>query len=158
VSWRVPILFVLLLGIMADGLWEARARETFRLSDQLRRVSQVAAYVNSEVPDAAVLVAGEQSGSLRYYTARPILRWDAAPDDTLAPALASSERAGRPVYIVLDAWEDDPFKRKYWTVPNVQLDWPPLLEAGTSHRTRVWRLSDRDRFRRGEHVPTVRQP
>lgn len=158
VSWRVAILFVLLLGIMAHGLWQARARDTFRLSDQLRRVSQVAAYINGEVPDAAVLVAGEQSGSLRYYTARPILRWDAAPDDMLAPALASSERAGRLVYIVLDAWEDDLFKRKYWTVPNAQLDWPPVFEAGTSHRTRVWRLSDRDRFRRGEHIQTVRQP
>jgi hypothetical protein len=31
-----------------------------------------------------------------------------------------------------------------------------MLEAGTTHRTRVWRLDDRARFLRGEAVDTVR--
>jgi hypothetical protein len=31
-----------------------------------------------------------------------------------------------------------------------------MLEAGTTHRTKVWRLADRERFQRGEPVDTVR--
>ena len=157
-AWRLPALFVLLLGILAHGLWQARARDTFRLPDQLRRVSQVAAFINDHVPDEAVLVSGEQSGAMRYYTARSILRWDAAPADPLAPAIDALEQSGRPIFIVLDAWEVDPFKQKFWTVPEVQLDWPPVLEAGTTHRTRLWRLSDRARFLNGERLTPIRMP
>jgi hypothetical protein len=157
-AWRLPALFVLVLGILAHGLWQARARDTFRLPDQLRRVSQVAAFINDHVPAEAVLVSGEQSGAMRYYTARSILRWDAAPAGPMAPAIDALEHAGRPIFIVLDSWEEDPFKRKFWTAPDVQLDWPPLLEAGTTHRTRVWRLSDRARFRNGERLTPIRLP
>jgi len=156
--WRLPVLFALLLGILAHGLWHAKARDSFRLDDQVRRVSQLAAYVNEQVPGDAVLISGEQSGAMRYYTERSILRWDAAPADAMAPAVGVLAAAGRPVFIVLDAWEDAPFKQKFWTLPEVQLDWPPVLEAGTNHRTRLWRLSDRARFLNGEHLTPIRLP
>jgi hypothetical protein len=104
-----------------------------------------------------VLIAGEQSGSMRYYTQRSILRWEAATPGAMAAAIAELGVLGRPVYIVLDAWEDAPFRSKFSSVTAVALDWPSLLEAGTSHRTRLWRLSDRPRFLRGEPVDTLRQ-
>ena len=157
-AWRAPILFALLLGVTAYSLFTARSHDTFKLADQLRRVSRVGDFINRGEPDASVILSGEQSGSMRYYTHRSILRWEAATPEALASAITTLEQKGRPVYVVLDAWENEPFRKKFATVPAVSLDWPPVLEAGTSHRTRLWKLSDRDRFLRGEPLNITRLP
>jgi hypothetical protein len=158
IAWRAPILFLLLLGVTAYSLLTARSHHTFKLADQLRRVSRVGDFVNGGVPPEAVILAGEQSGSMRYYTHRSILRWEAATPEALGSAITTLEQKGLPVYVVLDAWENEPFRKKFATVPAVSLDWPPVLEAGTSHRTRLWRLSDRARFSRGEPLNITRLP
>jgi hypothetical protein len=158
IAWRAPILFALLLGVTAHGLFTARSHDTFKLADQLRRVSRVAGFMDGGVPYQAVILAGEQSGAMRYYTHRSILRWEAATPEALTSAIAALEQKGRPVYVVLDAWENELFRKKFSTVPAVSLNWPPVLEAGTSHRTRLWRLSDRDRFLRGEPLNIIRLP
>ena len=158
IAWRAPILFALLLGVTAHALFTARSHDTFKLADQLRRVSRVAAFMDGGVPFDAVILAGEQSGSMRYYTHRSILRWEAATPEALTSALTMLERRAGPVYVVLDAWENEPFRKKFSTVPAVSLDWPPVLEAGTSHRTTLWRLSDRERFLRGEPLNLIRLP
>jgi hypothetical protein len=155
---RVPLLFVLLLGITAYNLFTARMLGTFQLADQLARVERVADYINTNVPREAVILSGEQSGSMRYYTGRPILRWEAATPETLGKAVATLEQSGRAVFIVLDAWEDEPFKKKLAAYPAAALDWPPMVEAGRSHRTRLWKLSDRERFMRGEPLNITRLP
>ena len=95
---------------------------------------------------------------MRYYTGRPILRWEAATPETLASAVSTLEEKGRPVYVVLDAWENERFRAKFAAVPAAALDWPPVLEAGTSHRTRLWKWSDRERFLRGEPLNIIRLP
>lgn len=158
VAVRPFLLCAIVIGVTAHALWVARSMDTFKLADQLRRVSVVADFINEDVPPAAVIVAGEQSGSMRYYTERPILRWEAAAPDALAAAMTALEKARRPIYIVLDAWEDGPFRAKFPALPAGALDWPPILDAGTSHRTRLWKLSDRERFQRGESLNTIRLP
>ena len=155
---RAPMLYALLLAVVAHALWTARAVGTFELADRLHRVEQAADFINAHVPANAVLIAGEQSGSMRYYTGRPIVRWEAASAVTLPAAVATLENAGRPVYIVLDAWEHASFRTRFGGVTAVALDWPAAFEAGSSLRTRVWRLSDRERFLRGESLTTVKVP
>ena len=158
VAARPILLFVIVMGLTAHALSVARSVGTFRLADQLRRVERVADMINEDVPPAAVLVAGEQSGSMRYYTERPILRWEAASPASLAEVSAALEASRRPVYIVLDQWEESLFRARFAGVPIGALDWPPILDAGTSHRTRLWKLSDRERFLQGEHLNTIRLP
>lgn len=148
----------LMLGITAHAVWVARSMDTFRLADQLRRVSTVADFINEDVPPAAVIVAGEQSGAMRYYTERPILRWEAASPQSLDTVMTALEQSRRPIYIVLDSWEDGRFRQKFAAVAAGALDWPPILDAGTSHRTRLWKLGDRVRFVEGAHVNTIRVP
>lgn len=157
-SYRAPMMFALLLVLTAHGLWVARARESFRLAAQLQRVAAVGDYINADVPPSAVILSGEQSGAMRYYTDRPILRWEAATPEALAAAMRALEDSRRPVYIVLDAWEHAPFRDKFGALPAGALDWPPMLDAGTSHRTQLWKLSDRQRFQRGERLTTLRLP
>ena len=156
ISSRAPILFGLVLGVSAFSLSAARSRDTFKLADQLRRVEQVADFINDRVPSEAVLLSGEQSGSMRYYTHRPIVRWEAATPEMLSKVVVALEESGARVYIVLDAWENEPFLAKFKDVPAVALDWPPIVDAGTSHRTRVWNLSDRARFLNGGQISTTR--
>jgi len=158
VAARPVLLFVIVIGLTAHALSVARSMGTFRLADQLRRVERVAGMINEDIPPAAVLVAGEQSGSMRYYTERPILRWDAAAPASLAKVTAALETSRRPVYIVLDQWEESLFRARFAGIAAGALDWPPILDAGTSHRTRLWKLSDRERFLQGEHLNTIRLP
>lgn len=157
-SSRAAALLAIVVAIVSSGVWMARARDSFRLSSQQERVAQTAGFIANHTAAGAVLVAGEQSGSMRYYTGRSILRWEAAAPDALSSSLAALRQAGRPVYVVLDSWEDGIFRAKFASVPEVSLDWPPALDAGGTHRTRVWGLDDRDSFRRGERVETVRLP
>jgi len=155
---RAPLLVALVVGLAAHGLWVARSLDTFRLGDQLRRVAQVADFIDRSVPATAIVVAGEQSGSMRYYTGRPILRWDAASPQAASAAIGALEHGGQPIYFVLDAWENEPFRAKFSSVPAAALDWPPAIEAGSSHRTRLWNLADRGRFLKGENITTIRLP
>ena len=157
-AWRAPLFVGLVLVLIAHSFFVARALDTFKLADQLRRVEQVAQFVNDSAPDYAVILSGEQSGSMRYYTGRSILRWEAAAAEELAAAIGSLTESSRPVYIVLDAWEDELFRKKFAAIPTVVLDWPAAVEAGSTHRTRAWRVADRARFLAGENLQTVRLP
>ena len=158
IAWRLPIVLALVLAVMAHSLFVARSLDTFKLADQLRRVGQVADFINEQLPAGAVILAGEQSGSMRYYTGRSILRWEAATPEKMMAAMTLLEEARRPVYIVLDAWENQLFLAKFKDVSAVALDWPPVVDAGMSHRTRLWRVGDRARFRAGENFSTIRLP
>jgi hypothetical protein len=158
VSWRLPMFLVLTLGVMAHGLFVARSLDTFKLADQFRRVEQAAEFIGGYSAERPVIISGEQSGAMRYYTKWPIVRWEAATPDALRAAMMAIERSGHSPYIVLDAWEEELFRKKFAAIPEVQLDWPPMLEAGSTHRTRVWRTSDRARFLEGTQLPTVRLP
>ena len=158
IQLRVVGALAVVLGLTAHGVSQARALDTFRLANQQRRVTQVAGFLAASLPVDAVIVAGEQSGALRYYTGRSILRWDAASPAALATAIEAVTEAGRPVAVALDAWEREPFRAKFKALSSVSLEWPAAFEAGTSHRTHIWLLTDRDRFLRGERVNTERQP
>jgi hypothetical protein len=156
IAIRFPIFFVLMLGIVSHGLFVARSFEVFKLKDQLRRVEQVADAINHTAPPNAVIIAGEQSGSMRYYTGRSILRWEAGTPDTFPKAVETLLKSERPIYIVLDAWEMELFRAKFPNLGPAELDWPPMLEAGSSHRTLAWNLADRWRFQLGQRINTVR--
>jgi hypothetical protein len=155
---RFPIFFLLMLGIVAHSLFVARSFDAFKLQDQLRRVEQVAQAIAHTAPPNAVIIAGEQSGSMRYYTGRSILRWEAATPETFPKAIETLLESERPLYIVLDAWEMELFRNKFPDLGPAELDWPPMLEAGSSHRTLAWNVADRWRFQLGQRINTVRLP
>ena len=158
VAIRFPIFVALMLGIIAHSLFVARSLDTFKLNEQFRRVEQVADAINHTAPSNAVIIAGEQSGSMRYYTGRSILRWEAATPDIFPKAIETVLKAERPIYIVLDAWEMEPFREKFAEVGPAALDWPAMIEAGSSHRTLAWNLADRFRFQIGQRIYTIRIP
>lgn len=155
---RLPVFFAVAIGIVAHGLLVARSFDAFELKSQLGRVGQVAEAIDHTAPANAVIVAGEQSGSMRYYTGRSILRWDAGTVETFPRAIEELLTSERPIYIVLDAWEMELFRERYPNFGPAELDWPPMLEAGSSHRTLAWNVADRWRFQLGQRVNTIRIP
>ena len=157
-SARAAVTFAVALAIAAVGIANARVLEAFALKNQHHRIVQLAEHLSGSIPADAVIIAGEQSGSMRYYTNRPIVRWEAASPEDLRRALAALQAANRPIWFVLDAWEQEPFRAKFATVQPGMLDWPPAVTAGTTPRTSAWQLDDRSRFNRGENLPTLRLP
>ncbi len=158
IASRAAVLLAAMLAIAAAGIANARALDAFGLEDHHHRIVQLGKHLNGTIPGDAVIVAGEQSGSMRYYTGRPIIRWEAASPDDMTRALAALQPGGRPVWIVLDAWEEELFRTKFASVPPATLDWPPAITAGTTHRTSAWRLADRERLLRGDNLTTERLP
>jgi Dolichyl-phosphate-mannose-protein mannosyltransferase len=153
---RPVALLVMVLAVMAHGLVEARARDTFKLAGQQRRVGDIAASLGDRMSASDVILAGEQSGSMRYYTGHDIVRWEelrAEDWDRVVAALATVDRAP---WIVLDAFEEPLFRANFGSHPAGMLDWPPAIDAGDTHRTRAWKLEDRARFLAGQAVPTAR--
>jgi hypothetical protein len=85
----------------------------FDLGDGVWRYVETGAYVASALPPDAVVIAGEHSGSIRYYSARETVRFDRLQPDALDAAVRSLEAANRPVYIVLDAPEEAVFRAHF---------------------------------------------
>jgi hypothetical protein len=143
VAGRGVVLLVLVAGIAASGLFHARTRGVFTIAQVHARTPEVGRVLATALPPHAVLLTGEQSGSMRYYTGRPIVRWEPLTPTTLATALAVLEANGFEVWWVLDQFEEAGVRSRFPDVPAAALDWPPAIEGGPLMRTRAWRLRDR---------------
>ena len=145
---RAGVLLAIAIAIAALQLRSARSHDAFRTADRHARASLAGRYLAAAMPARSVIIAGEQSGALRYYTGRSILRWEVMTPDGLTAATTSLADAGYEVWIALDEWEEDLVRQRFKGRAAAALDWPPLLEAGTLMRTRAWRLRDREPFLR----------
>jgi hypothetical protein len=153
---RAPLVLALVLAVA--GLQVARARElgVFTHAARQSRAALAGRYLASAAPERAVLITGEQSGAMRYYTGRSIVRWDLLQADALSQVAQRLGESGHEVWIVLDDWEAGLYREKFRSAPHAGLDWPPTLDAGLDRRTQAWRLRDRARFLAGAHVFTDR--
>jgi hypothetical protein len=153
---RAAVLLGAVFVISGIGFSQSRSLDVFRLGDSHRRVLQIGRYLDAALPDRAVIISGEQSGAARYDTGRAIVRWEAATRADLERVLTLLAADRRSVWILLDAWEEPLVRDKFAGLTAVSLDWPPAVDAGETHRTRAWNLSDRARYLEGERVVTDR--
>jgi hypothetical protein len=153
---RVLVVALVLLAVAASNVAAARRLGVFRFATQQSRALLAGRYLQSALPMNAVVVAGEQSGSVRYYAGRPIVRWDLLDPPALEGVLERLTRRGYDVWVVLDTWEEEPFRARFRGASHGGLDWPPLMDAGTEMRTRAWRFRDREPFIKGDRMVTDR--
>lgn len=153
---RVAAFVVVLVTLVAGGARSAAAHGVFDIAARQARASLAGRYLAAQVGQPALIVSGEQSGAMRYYTDGAILRWDVLTPDAWRTALAQVQRLGSDVWIVLDEWEEPLFRAKFIGTPLGDLAWPAAADAGTLVRTRVWRAADAARFERGEVMRTER--
>ena len=110
------------------GVWVGRPAFHVR-ADEARYVA--AGRIGAGLPDNAVILSNQHSGSLRYYGGRITMRFEWLDPDMYVPVLEYFDRLSRPVYVVLDDWEREIFRSRYAAVSDLSwLDRPPLLLAG----------------------------
>jgi 4-amino-4-deoxy-L-arabinose transferase-like glycosyltransferase len=127
----------------ALGLRIARQLDVFQVAAVTARAPIVGNQLARMLPPRAVLLAGEQSGSMRYLTGRPIVRWEVLDPRSLSATLAVLEARGLETWWVLDQFEEALVRTRFAGVAEAALDWPPEVEGGPLMRTRAWRIASR---------------
>ena len=130
------------VAIAAGGFTIARRLDVFEVAAVTARAVEAGDELRRLLPPNAVLIAGEQSGSMRHETGRPIVRWETLDASTLQTMLDALNDRGLEAWWVLDQWEESAVRSRFPGVPEAALDWPPRAEGGPLMRTRAWRLAD----------------
>ena len=104
---------MLIFGVAAWSLYTASALTVFRAWEGERKYPQVGRFVRDQLPRSAFVLAAQHSGSLRYYSRKPTLRWDLLDRSSLDRALRSLRAAGYEPFLVADGGEDDEFRQRF---------------------------------------------
>ncbi len=146
------------MAIGAGGITTASAAGTFELWKGEQRYAAVAAYVDREAPPATVVLSVQHSGAIAYYARRTIGRWDYVAPDDLDAFCARLAAGGRDVWLVVDDWEEAPFRQRFASSARGRLDWAPRGEArvGTA-RVRVYDLTSPTRAVGPALIPVLTQ-
>lgn len=153
---RAPLVLAIALLLTTWHVSTARELGVFRFAARQSRAMLAGRYLESALPEHAVVIAGEQSGAVRYYSRRSIVRWDFLQPADLALVTNELTSSGYDLWIALDDWEVPLYRKKSPGSIAAALDWPPRVDAGTDMRTQAWRLVDRANFFNDARIPTDR--
>ena len=128
----------------AFGLWEFERR--FRLAGE---------YVAARLPQNALIVTAQESGSVRFYSGRLTLTWRALPPDGLDRALAFVRAHGYRPYFLIETGEQAEFVQQFeGKSPLGNLGWPPGVDI--NHMLRIYDPDDYANYRAGVPIRTDR--
>jgi Dolichyl-phosphate-mannose-protein mannosyltransferase len=139
---RLPLLLCTLAAVGAFNVLRAEHEQAFNMRRYESRYRQAGRYLASALPPRAVIVAVQQSGSARYYTSRPVLRWDWLDVDLDTAIAALRARGWHPVFAIED-WERPDLMKKHPASANARLDWQPRAEFGDEPRVFLYDPLDR---------------
>ena len=109
---RAAAVVTLGTGLIAHGARAAIEGGAPQLRAAEQRYVAVGRFAARATPSNAAFISLQHSGSLRYYTGRPSVRFDYINVD-LHRALVDLERAGWKPFIVLEDWEETQFKEQF---------------------------------------------
>jgi hypothetical protein len=89
-----------------------------------RRYAEVGAFVSRTLPPNAIVLAVQESGSVRFYGGRMTIRWDLIDRDWTARAPAELERLGLHPYLVIEDFELPQFRDWFGLPAGSRLPWP----------------------------------
>jgi hypothetical protein len=147
---RTQVLLVVLTLVSARNVVTAAHEGSFTLWVDASRYGTAGRYLDAVLPQNAVIVASQHSGSASYYTSRPVVRWDSL-DVGFDVALDDLARLGRLPVIVVEDWEERLLRQKFPASTFARLDWPARADFGRTTRVRLFDPADRAR-------PTGRPP
>jgi hypothetical protein len=103
----------LIIGLVAyHGFEYARARATFS-SEGEYKYAIAGRYVAEHLPPRAMVFAMQHSGSVRYYSGHPTLRWDLTPVEAFEWAIGEIEGHGYAPFAVVEDWEDELWRQRF---------------------------------------------
>ncbi len=130
------------VGVLAlRGAAFARGEGVFSLEEGQQRFRAVGEFVAADLPDRAVFISVVHGGNIRYYAARPTVRYDMIPPPELDRVVADLRSRGYRPYAVLDVWEETLFRRTFEGHSRLAaLDWAPVAAFGRGPEVRVYDL------------------
>lgn len=141
---RGTVLLTLVVTACSLNVVHANREQAFNMRRYDARYRSAGRYLDAVLPDNAVVLAVQESGSVRYYARVPIVRWDMLGSD-LDGTVAALRALGRhPVFLVED-WEKPEFASRFKTSPMATLDWPPRADIGDETRALLFDPADRGR-------------
>lgn len=155
-AWRRRLVAAI---VLAMGLWQiayAIDRGAFRLWQDERRYVTVARHVDALTPPGSIIFSVHHSGSIRYYTGRTTVLFDAFEPGDLDRAIDWFAARGARSYLLIDD-ADSAARDKALTSTHVKarLAEPPVLHYSGRAQVYLYELSQpRDRTIR---VVTVRE-
>ena len=150
---RGALVFLTCTLLPIGYLLTANRLHIFDIQQSEHRYIAIGEYVGATLPANAVVLTVIQSGSVRLYGGRPTLRWDLLPADRLDQTLDGLRAAGYDPYLLLEDWEDDPFRARFGTTSVVgNADWQSVIEYYGSINVRILRPADRDAYFSGRRV------
>ena len=111
-AWHAPVALLLVGGLVATLVHSAETHGAFDIRNQERKYPLAGAFVRDRLPAAAFVLAGQHSGSIRYYANRPTLRWDLLSPTRLDEVLATFRAQGYEPFLVVDVGEYEDFREK----------------------------------------------
>ena len=144
--WTAIGIALVVMGLGIHGLVDAPTRGLFLAQGLEQRYATVAHYVRDITPEGSVVLAGQQSGTLRYYGGRLTLRFDILDADWLDRSVQWLASQGAHPYLLLEGWERNQFIARFGDrSPLGKLNGTPMLvyEAGTeTYKTYLYDLQN----------------
>ena len=122
-----------------------------------QRYVDVGRYVAARLPTDAAVITIHHGGSVRYYSHRLTVAWDAVDPAWFDRALAFLRESGHPTYLIFETWEEPNFRKRLASASDIgRLDWPPIAQIDRD--VRVYDPADRTRYMAGAAIHTERVP
>jgi hypothetical protein len=154
---RGLVLALVAAAIVIAGLRNAVDKRVFEVRKAEARYQAVARFVADVLPPNAAFLAFQQSGGLRYYTGRPILRFDVLLPEWFDTAISKLRSRGYRPYFVVEDHDILEFKRRFRPVsPLGYLDWPAVAELDGPVRVWIFDPADRGKALEGQRIVTHR--
>jgi uncharacterized membrane protein YfcA len=148
-------IFCCLLAVVLGSLnmIAANRRLAFSLDALEQRFRDTGILVRDRLPPNAALFTVGQSGTVRFYSDKEAIRWDAVDPAELDLALAWLRDAGYRPYVLIERTEESAFQRRFEGISFVgPLEWPPIFDV--SRLARIFDPDDRARYLAGETIRT----
>jgi hypothetical protein len=110
VAWTV------LAALGLYGLRYAAQHGAFPSGEGDHRYVSIAKIVEAETPPSAVIFTGQNSGPIRYYGGRTIVRFDLLAPSSFAEAVRWLDTQGREPFFLLEDWEMPAFEERFGAI------------------------------------------
>ncbi|MEO8259800.1 MAG: hypothetical protein ABI868_20815 [Acidobacteriota bacterium] len=135
----------LVVAVLAwHGVQFAKDRSAFQFREGERKYSAVGDYIGRQLPERAVLICLQHSGSIRYYSGRLTVRYDWIPTDGLEDVIEQFRGLGYHPYFVLETTEMTSFEQRFQGESDLaQLNWFPRARLRHASEVNIYDPADK---------------
>ena len=152
--WR-GVAYAAVMAVAIVMVRESIHRHAFGLWEFERRFQLAGEYVAARLPPNAIVITGQESGSVRFYSNRDTMVWRALPSDGLDNAMTFARTNGYRPYLLIETGEQQEFVDQFaGKSPLGGLGWPARVDI--NHMLKIYDPEDFSRYRSGERIPTER--